>query len=250
MSTSRLPESTPDAERPPLEPVPGPVAREHVERQWFGLPARVVLLCLGCAAIGATVGLFATGNWGWGMAMLVLALILFAALTEAARQKGRLLPEQSSRIAADGRAHAATAAEVWRTRLAASVSRWRTQSQIEQLELERPVALRALGEAVHLEDKDGEQAARKRLADLDERLQALQKELDEQRTGAEERIRLARLPVQETLMVTPHEPSAPYPPPDEGNPPQPAIVPEPYPPPDEGEPPTPAPDPGAPDDGD
>ena len=39
-------------------------------------------------------------------------------------------------------------------------------------------------------------------------------------------------------------PSAPYPPPDEGNPPQPAVVPEPYPPPDEGTPPEPAPDPG------
>jgi hypothetical protein len=32
----------------------------------------------------------------------------------------------------------------------------------------------------------------------------------------------------------------PYPPPDEGAPPEPAIVPEPYPPPDEGDPPEPA----------
>jgi len=31
----------------------------------------------------------------------------------------------------------------------------------------------------------------------------------------------------------------PYPPPDEGNPPAPAPVPEPYPPPDEGRPPAP-----------
>jgi len=45
-------------------------------------------------------------------------------------------------------------------------------------------------------------------------------------------------------MVTPNEPSPPYPPPDEGNPPEPAQVPEPYPPPDEGTPPVPAPDPG------
>ena len=45
-------------------------------------------------------------------------------------------------------------------------------------------------------------------------------------------------------MVTPDEPHAPYPPPDEGNPPEPAQVPEPYPPPDEGTPPVPAPDPG------
>jgi hypothetical protein len=48
------------------------------------------------------------------------------------------------------------------------------------------------------------------------------------------------------VMVTPNEPNAPYPPPDEGDPPTPAEVPEPYPPPDEGTPPTPAPDPGRP----
>jgi hypothetical protein len=50
------------------------------------------------------------------------------------------------------------------------------------------------------------------------------------------------------MMVTPNEPSQPYPPPGEGNPPQPAVVPEPYPPPDEGTPPAPAPDPGRGDD--
>lgn len=247
MSTSRLPESTPAAERPPLEPVPGPVARQKVERHWFGVPARFVLLCLGCAALGASVGLFATANWAWGTVLLLLGLIFLAALSEAARQKGRLWPEESARLAADRRAQAATAAEVLRTRLESSMSRWRFQSRLEQLELERPAVLRALGEAVHTKDKAGEKEARKRLDELDERRQALQAQLDELKSGAEERIRLARLPVQETLMVAPSEPSAPYPPPDEGDPPQPAIVPEPYPPPGEGTPPTPAPDPGQPD---
>jgi hypothetical protein len=104
----------------------------------------------------------------------------------------------------------------------------------------------------------------------DERL--IEEELAERLAGADERIRKARLPVQDTVMVTPNEPgsaarpeepgagsvggeaaaarpeepgpSPPYPPPDEGNPPQPAQVPEPYPPPDEGTPPAPAPDPG------
>ena len=45
-------------------------------------------------------------------------------------------------------------------------------------------------------------------------------------------------------MVTPNEQSAPYPPPDEGDPPQPAEIPEVDPPPDEGTLPTPAPDSG------
>jgi hypothetical protein len=80
--------------------------------------------------------------------------------------------------------------------------------------------------------------------ELEEERKRIEDELAVQLAGADERIRRARLPVQDTVMVTPNEPSAPYPPPDEGNPPQPAEVPEPYPPPDEGTPPAPAPDPG------
>jgi hypothetical protein len=129
------------------------------------------------------------------------------------------------------------------------MSRWRTQSRIEQLELMRPGALQALGEAIYAKDRAAEEDARGRLAELDEQRAALEAELGEQQRATEERLRLARLPVQETLMVTPNEPSAPYPPPDEGEPPQPATVPEPYPPPDEGTPPIPAPDPGEADDG-
>src|SRR5438067_1794434 len=71
---------------PPLETVPGPVVRESVERRWLGLPARFVLLCLGFAALGASIGLFATGSWPWGLVMLVLAVILLAALGEATRR--------------------------------------------------------------------------------------------------------------------------------------------------------------------
>jgi hypothetical protein len=248
MNASRLPNDHPEAERPPLETVPGPVVHERVERRWFGVPARFVFLCLGCAGIGAAIGLFATGKWGWGVVALLLAIVFFAALGEGVRQGGTLLPEQSGRLAADGRAQAATAAEVLRARAETSLSRWRIRSQIDQLELQRPAALQALGDAVRRKDKSAERDAQKRLDHLDEERQRLEAELERQLTAAEERIRLARLPVQETLMVTPNEPSAPYPPPDEGDPPQPATVPEPYPPPDEGTPPTPAPGPGQADD--
>src|SRR5947209_5855946 len=116
MNASRLPNDPSVDELPPLETVPGPVVRERVERRWFGLPARFVLLCLGCAGMGAAVGLFATGSWAWGFVAVLLAVIFFAALSEAVRQGGSLIPEQSGRLAADGRAQAATAAEVLRTR--------------------------------------------------------------------------------------------------------------------------------------
>jgi len=246
---------------PPAETVPGPVVRESVERRWLGLPARFVLLCLGFAAFGAAIGLFATGSWAWGIAMLLLAIILLAALGEANRRNAGIWAQHSSRLAADGRSHAATTAEVWRTRLDARVNRWRTRSRLDAISVERGPALQALGDAVWRGDELAEQQARQRLVALEQEGKRIEDELAEHLADAEKRIRQARLPVQETLMVTPNEagsaggeaaaarpedpgPSAPYPPPDEGNPPQPAEVPEAYPPPDEGTPPVPAPDPG------
>jgi hypothetical protein len=244
MNASRRPESTPAAESPPLEAVPGPVAHQRIETRWLGVPARFLLLCLGCAAFGAAIGLFATGNWGWGIVLLLLATVFLGAMAEAVRQVGRLWGEHPQRLAAEGRAHAATAAEVWRTRLESSVTGWRGRSRLDQLELDRTPALLSLGEAVWRGDAEAERQARQRLEELERERRRLEEELAAQRAGAEEKIRLARLPVQETMMVAPNEPAEPYPPPGEGDPPQPAEVPEPYPPPDEGTPPAPAPDPG------
>lgn len=253
----------PVGELPPLETVPGPVVHESAERRWLGLPARFVLLCLGFGALGAAIGLFATGSWAWGIVMLLLAVILLAALGESTRRAGDVWAQHSSRLAADGRAHAASTAEVWRARFDTALTRWRTQSRLDAIDAERGPALRALGEAVWRGDEDAERDARQRLVELEQEQKRIEDELAVELAGADERIRRARLPVQDTVMVTPNEagsvgggaadarpeepgPSAPYPPPDEGNPPQPAEVPESYPPPDEGTPPTPAPDPGRP----
>src|SRR5581483_3511924 len=201
MNASRHPEDTRISEpAPPPEAVPGPVAHQRAERRWFGLPSRFVLLCLGCAAFGAAIGLFATGNWGWGIVCILLAAILFAALTEALKQGGGLWPEQSTRLAADGRAQAATAAAVWRTRLETSLTRWRMTSRLDRLELERAPLLQALGEAHWQGDEAAAREAHGRLEELEERRSQLEAELAEELAGAEERIRRARLPVQETVM--------------------------------------------------
>jgi hypothetical protein len=231
-------------ELPSVETVPGPVVHDSVERRWLGLPARFILLCLGFAAFGVAIGLFATGSWAWGIVLLLLAVVLLAALGEATRRSADAWMQHSSRLAADGRAHAATTTEVWRTRLDTALNRWRTRSRLDAISVERGPALQALGDAVWRGDKSAEREARERLVELEQEGKRIEDELAVRLAGADERIRRARLPVQETLMVTPNEPNPPYPPPDEGNPPQPAQVPEPYPPPDEGTPPEPAPDPG------
>ncbi|MDX6480719.1 MAG: hypothetical protein QOG85_1229 [Gaiellaceae bacterium] len=228
-------------ESPLAETVPGPVVREQIEPRWFGVPARFVLLCVGCAAVGAAIGLFVASAWGWGVAALLVAIIAFGALREAVRQKGSLLPEQSTRLALDGRSQAKTTAEVWRTQVETSLVKWRTRTRLNEVALARAPALQDLGAAVRSGDRRAANEASKRLDELDEQERSLEADLQRQLEKAKERIRLARLPVDETVMVTPNEPSAPYPPPDEADPPTPAIVPEPSPPPDEGTPPEPAP---------
>jgi len=119
------------------ETVPGPIVREQLEPRWFGVPARFVLLCLGCAAVGAACGLFAASAWGWGFAALLLAFIAFGALREAVRQTGRLLPERSILLAVDGRSHAVATAQVWRTRVETSLTHWRTRARLHEVERER-----------------------------------------------------------------------------------------------------------------
>jgi hypothetical protein len=190
---------------PPLETVPGPVVHESVERRWLGMPARFVVLCLGFAAFGAAIGLFATGSWAWGVVLLLLAIVLLAALAESTRRGAGVWAQHSSRLAADGRAHAATTAEVWRTRLDARVNRWRSESRLDAIAVERGPALQALGDAVWRKDKLAQQQARQRLAELEQEGKRIEDELAERLAGADERIRRATLPVQDTIVVTPDE---------------------------------------------
>jgi outer membrane biosynthesis protein TonB len=118
----------------------------------------------------------------------------------------------------------------------------RLQSALLLIESERKRSLHELGAAAHARDSSGEAAARARLRDLDRQEATLRSQLESQLRLAGERIRKAKLPVQDTMMVLPTEPlpTEPGPPPGEATPPQPAVVPEPYPPPDEGNPPEPA----------
>ena len=90
---------------------------------------------------------------------------------------------------------------------------------LDSIAVERSPAFQALGEAVWRGDKTAERQARARLVELEQEAKRVENDLAERLAGADERIRKARLPVQDTLMVTPDEPSAPYPPPDEGTPP-------------------------------
>jgi hypothetical protein len=212
-----------------------PVSLQVSEPRWFGITPPSALLVLAAAALLAAIVLFATGRWPFGLILLGISALLVAGFMEAARHRphAERTPRRGSPVGERTR----SAWEELRARSAAAAEAKRLQAALLLLESERRESLNALGQAAHAHDSHGEAAARARLTELDEREQALRRELDERLQVAGERIRKAKLPVQETMMVLPTEPT---PPPGEATPPQPATVPEPYPPPDEGNPPEPA----------
>jgi hypothetical protein len=233
-------ETTLKTELPPEEPVPGPVSITHIEPHWFGVPPPAFLLAVAAVILVVAVVLFASGSWPFGLILLGLAALLLACFLELARRRPH---SPVTRVTSDARERAGSLLETWRARAAATAEARRLHSGLALVEAERRTALLALGAAAHRGDGIAEAGTRARLTELDEREAQLRDELDRRLAQAGERIRLARLAVDETMMVTPNQPSEPYPPPGEATPPEPAIVPEPYPPPDEGTPPVPAPAP-------
>jgi hypothetical protein len=233
----------PEAQPPPPEDVAGPMTVQRIESRWLGVPAPLLLLCVGFAALGGAIGLFAAGHWPWGLVLLGLAVLLLGGYSELSLARSEL-GRRFALLVAGGRERAASAREVWRARLEGMLHQRRALRGLDLIEDERRPLLQELGRAVYAGDAAAEARARAQLGELDERRARVERELEARQAEREERIRRARLPVDETVMVTPSKPSAPYPPPGEGDPPQPAVIPEPYPPPDEGNPPAPEPDPG------
>jgi len=221
----------------PGEPGPraqAPISYEQAEPRWFGIAPPHLLLTLAGLVLVLALVLFATGHWPYGLILLGVGALLLAAFLEAARRRPGRVPVV--RASSGARERAQTVLETWRARSAAAGELRRIRQGLARLEDERRGRLTDLGAAVHRGDADAEAAARARLAELDRDEAGLHARLDEALVEAGERIRKARLPVEETMMVIPPEPA---PPPDEATPPQPPVVPEPYPPPDEADPPEP-----------
>jgi len=221
------------------EPSPAPASYDVAEPHWFGVTPPNLLLGITVVLVVLAIVLFATGHWPYGLIVLGISALLLAAFLEAARRRP---DSRVTRASTDARERAHSRWETWRVRQAAANEIRRVQGRLLQLETERRRWLQALGSAAHERDSTAEAAARAHLGELDRQETELRSRLDEALEDAGDRIRRARLPVEETMMVLPTEPS---PPPDEATPPEPARIPEPYPPPDEATPPQPAP---APDD--
>ncbi|MES1248987.1 MAG: zinc-ribbon domain-containing protein [Actinomycetota bacterium] len=212
-----------------------PVQGDASDTQWFGVAPPTALLVVSGVAFVLAVLLFVTGHWPFGLILLGVAALVLAGFMEMGRHRPHT--ERAPRRGSPMGERTRSAWEELRARSTAAADVRRLQSALLYVDDERRQALHELGAAAHARDSTGEAAARAKLSELDERERRLRRELDGRLEAAGERIRKAKLPVQETMLVVPAEPG---PPPDEADLPEPATVPEPYPPPDEADLPEPA----------
>jgi hypothetical protein len=191
---------------PDLEPTPG-----DAEPGRAGVLPPFLLLVLGFAALGASVGLLAAGRWPYGLILLGVAVLVFALLLEPTLHRpGPVDRDRTAPTGSPGRSRFSTAREIRRARSDAAAEGRRVQAELALLESERSSAERTLGEAVAAGDESAEQAARALIRGLDERKEALELAWRERLDETAERIRRARLPDEQA-------PPAP----DPGAPPEP-----------------------------
>jgi zinc-ribbon domain len=214
-------------ELPPEETGPVPVTVAHVERHYYGVTPTAFALVLAGLAVVAAIVLFAAGHWPTGLILLGLGLLLGLVSVETGVFRDR----------------AGVAADSVATRGRATTRTFALRRDLRKMAVLRGRLLFELGDAVYREDDRATEAARQRLAELDQAWRQKEAEMHTVIAQAQDRIHRRRLEVQPTEMVElPDEPAAP----GEQDPVGPAVIPEPYPPPDEGDPPQPAiiPEPG------
>jgi hypothetical protein len=233
-------------EVPPEETGPVPVSVSRVEARFYGVVPSTAVLVLAAAAFTLAIVLFFTGRWPIGLIMLGVTVLLALVFLETARRRPTGTVSRSTAETLEGfRARAGVAAGSLATRGRATRRLLALRRELQRMASLRARLLFELGDAVYRGDQQATEEARSRLEELD-RL-AMQREAEMQQTveTAQDVLARRRLEVQPTEVAeVPQEP--PTPAPGEGNPPEPARIPEPYPPPDEGSPPQPAiiPEPG------
>lgn len=209
---------------PPHETGPVPVSHSHAEPRFFGVTPVGALVAVGVAAVGVGIVFLVLGE-GWaGAVVLVLGILALAGAIDRRRRR-RAIGVVAARAGFVGTTVAAQASG--RRRVAG------LRRELGRLGRDRDERVRALGEAVYRDDETATDSLRRELAELDGRIGEKQEEVQQVMSRVEERIRQARLETSSTQVVS----LEPYPPPDEGDVPDPARVPEPYPPPGEGDPP-------------
>lgn len=203
---------------PPHETGPVPVELMRVEARYFGIAPASALLAVAIAAIAVGVVLLVFGEPVAGVVTLGLGLVAMAGAIDRRRRRDAI---ELLRSRADTIGSTLTA----RRELA------RVRGELDGIGRERGARLRALGEAVYRDDDAATESLRRELAELDDRAEEKRVQIERIVSDLEARVARSRLETGRTQALEP------YPPPDEGDVPDPARIPEPYPPPDEADPP-------------
>lgn len=190
-------------------------AKPH-RRPWPPDPVLLVVVLIAAGGIILLVG----GQWAWGLAVLLLAGLVFLSQREVERRVAQAtLAALRERVSARR--------EVWKARSRGQVELFRARRELAELEAQRSRGYHDLGRTVFEEDQSGTEAAKAALGELAERINAKEMEIQMLVQQIEERVRRAQAGVEATEKLE--------------QPPEPARVPEPWPPPDEGTPPEPVP---------
>lgn len=223
-----------------------PVNVSRVEPRFYGVTPSLLALVLAGAAVAIAILLFVGGHWPYGMIVLGIAVLLVLAFLETARRKPSGTVSSSTAQALDTfRSRGRVAAESLVTRRRATRQLYGLRQELEHMAVRRDRLLFELGDAMYRGDEQATEEARSRVEELDRLAAQREAEMQQVVESTEHVLARGRLEVQQTEVAErPDDPSSPTP--GEGNPPEPARIPEPYPPPDEGSPPQPAviPEPG------
>jgi hypothetical protein len=222
-----------------------PVHVSRVEPRFYGVTPWSLVLALAGAAAGVAVVLFVLGHWPIGLVVTGVAILLVLVFLQSARRTPRGSLPRSTVEAVDGfRERTTVAAESFAARGRATRQLIVLRHELRRMASDRNRLLFDLGAAVYGGDEGTADSARERIAELDQVAGQKEAEMQQIVEATRRRIERGRLAVQPTEVAKTPEPQTPAP--GEGNPPEPARIPEPYPPPDELTPPQPAviPEPG------
>jgi hypothetical protein len=200
--SARRTDATERAELPPDETGPVPVSIMRSEPHWFGVTPPSFLLGVALVAIVVAIALFAVGSWPSGLILLGVGALLLAVYFETARRRRHSFV---ARVSADVRERAGSGWESLRVRSLVSMEMRRIHGELLVLRSQRRDLFLALGEATHRGDEAAAEAAQARLAELDARGAELEAAREAQLAEAGERLRRAKLSVQETMRVPPPE---------------------------------------------
>ena len=188
-------------------------------------PPSPLLLIAVLVGIGGII-LLAGAVWAWGVVALLAAVVLL--LFDHVVDRSAAV-----RVLADARGRVSATRESVALKSRGQMGVFRARRELAELHIEKDRILRQLGEAVYSEDETGMNAARTAVDAVVTRIQEKEAEIGTLIRETEVLIQRAQAPVQETVKLE--------------APPEPARVPEPWPPPDEGDiPEPPQPSPGEP----